>query len=210
MIRWKNFGEPGTCQARRREFVASEIENVLTYLARVTGQIPTLQLALGWLLANQARVQLVDRHAANQVLAMSFGAHRRIEIPMAPWMGYVRGVPVPDPLIWAEAAKEWPQNLISVQVATDDLYLSNLMRPLIRPHRDRLERQELERQMQSLRTDVDRALDLYSEIRHIMEATPERGGELSIFLQFAEQDMQGLGRQLQRFKEQLEESPRTE
>lgn len=183
--------------------MASEPENVLAYLARLTVQIPTVQLAIGWLLANQARVQFVEHHAQDQILAMTFSAHRRIEIPMVPWMGYLRGVPVPDPLIWVEAAEQWPQHLISIHVATDDLRLSNLMQPLIRPHQERMARQDLERKVRGLRSDVDRALDLYNEIRHILEVSPEREQELHAFLRLAEHDMQGLGRQLQWFKDQL-------
>ncbi|MCY0884619.1 MAG: hypothetical protein OWV35_01890 [Firmicutes bacterium] len=182
----------------------SDVETVLGYMARATTQYPASQVSLGWLLANARRVQFVARHGADEVLGMTFGIHRRIEIPMVPWMGYVRGVPVPDPLIWMQAAAEWPQSLIGVQVATDDVRLSGLLAPLLTTGAQASGEAAVRSRIRTLREEVDRALDLYNAIRHIMEEEPQRAAELEAFLHMAEHDMKDLGRQLQALKAQLD------
>lgn len=183
----------------------SEVEEVLAYLARVTAQVSPAQFALGWLFANADRVQFTDRTQVERGLAMTFGVHRRIEIPMVPWVGYIRGVPVPDPVIWVQAAKEWGRQPVVVRVATDDHRLAGLLAPLVKQYRGTWERGELEQHIQQLRGEVDRALDLYNEIRHIMEVEPERHAELAAFLEIAQRDMQHLGQRLRLLKERLEQ-----
>lgn len=180
-----------------------ETERILTTLGRMAVHSPAIQLAVGYLLYDPGRVQFVHQLAEDRVLAMTISAHRRIEIPMAPWQGFVRGVPISDPMIWIQAARSQLNQMISVRVSTDDAQLLHLLQPLIQPDRVRLERSRLEHRMEHLRQGVDESLDIYNEVRHLIGVDPERREELSKFLQMAESEMQDLGRELKALKEHL-------
>lgn len=180
-----------------------EIERVLVYLARLSSQTPSIQVALGYLLYDPGRVEFVHQIRDERVLAMAISVHRRIEVPMAPWQGYVRGVPVPDPLTWIQGAKTVSNQPIAVRVSTDDPFLLARLQPLIQPDQDRVERRRMEQRMQDLRRDVDETLDIYNEVRHIMEVDPERQEELNRFLNMAQTEMQALGQELKNLKARL-------
>jgi predicted nucleic acid-binding Zn-ribbon protein len=63
--------------------------------------------------------------------------------------------------------------------------------------------------MQNLRQELDRALDLYNEVRHLMEIDQERQQELEKFLSMAEAEMQNMGRELSQIKARMGQEPPT-
>lgn len=185
-----------------------DIDKLLLYLGRLTGQVPVLQVIVGYLLADPSRVRFVDSLDPQYQVAMTLSVHRRIELPLAPWQGYVRSVPVPDALAWIQASRRMGGE-IAVRVSTDDPVLRQLLAPLIAPERERHARIVMADRMQNLRQELDRALDLYNEVRHLMEIDQARQQELEKFLSMAEAEMQNMGRELSYIKSQLEEGTRS-
>lgn len=183
-----------------------DIDKVLIYLGRLTGQIPALQLIIGYLLSDPSRITFVDSFGSQSDLSMAISAHRRIELPMAPWMGYIRGVPMPDALSWIQAARSMG-GPINVRVSSDDPMVRQLLNPLIMPQRQRQERIMMGERMSQLRQELDRALDLYNEVRHLMEVDQERRDELEKFLSMAETEMHNMGRELTQIKDRLNDGP---
>lgn len=183
-----------------------DIDKLLIYLARLTGQVPALQMIVGYLLSDPSRVRFVASLDQSRQLAMVISAHRRIELPGAPWQGYIRGVPVPDPLAWIQAARSMGGE-IAIRLSSDDPAVVQLLNPLIAPDRDRHERMMMEDRMQNLRQELDRALDLYNEVRHLMEIDHERHQELEKFLSMAEAEMQNMGRELTHLKQRINGNP---
>lgn len=178
---------------------------VLAQLARVLLNAPVAQLMIGYLLANPERVQFVDRLEEGSEVGMAFGAHRRIEVPMVPWLGYVRGVPIPDPLVFLEAVRQMRPGIIAVRISTDDPVLTMRLRPLLAAQRARTERQEVEARIRELREEVDRTLDIYGEVRRLLaDSESQHDPNLPAFLHMAQRQMQELGAELARLKEQLE------
>lgn len=179
----------------------------LTQLARLTVGAPPAQVMVGYLLANLDRVRFVSRIRPDMELAMSFGAHRRIEVPLVPWQGFLRGVPIPDPLLWIDTARQFGRASIAVRVSTDDGTLTELIRPQVDPEELKAQRQELESRMVGLRQEVDRTLDIYAEVRKLMqEPDGEHDPNLTQFYRIAHQQMEQLGEELSRLKERLQES----
>jgi hypothetical protein len=178
---------------------------VLAQLARLMVAVPAAQLMIGYLLAVPERVQFVDRLEDGYEVGMAFGAHRRIEVPMIPWQGFVRGVPIPDPLLWLEAVRQVRPGVIAVRISTDDPVLTSRLRPLLAAVRARTERQEVEQRVQELRAEVDRTLDIYGEVRRLLnDQSGAHDPNLPVFLQMAQQQMQELSAELKRLKERLE------
>ena len=188
------------------ENMREEIDKLLVYIGRVTGQVPVLQVIIGYLLSDPSRVRFVDTLDANRQLGMVLSIHRRIELPMAPWQGYIKSVPVPDALTWIQAARAMGGE-IAVRLSSDDPVLLQRLTPLVAPERARHERVVMADRMQNLRQELDRALDLYNEVRHLMEIDQERQAELEKFLAMAEAEMQNMGRELSQIKERMQESP---
>jgi hypothetical protein len=137
---------------------------------------------------------------------MTLGLHRRIEIPMAPWQGYIRGVPVPDPFAWIEAARRFPHEVIQIRTSTDDGRLLAQLEPMVRDEQQKAERGELQERVVHLRQEVDQVLDIYNELRHLMAVDAERQSELTQFLGMAEHEMHQLGNELNALKERLGET----
>lgn len=180
-----------------------QVERLLVYLGRLTIQVPPIQVVVGYLLSDPGRVQFTHQLRADYPLAMAISAHRRIELPLAPWQGFIRGVPVPDPLTWIQASSNFRGEPIAVRLSSDDPTLLKMLSPLITPEQEREERAQWQTRMENLRQELDRALDLYNEVRHIMEVDHDRAAELEKFLGIAEEEMQGLGRELTMLKERL-------
>lgn len=183
-----------------------DIDKLLLYLGRLTGQVPVLQVIVGYLLADPSRVRFVESLDTQAPLAMGLSVHRRIELPMAPWQGYIRSVPVPDALTWIQAARGIGGE-ISVRVSSDDPMVRQLLTPLLAPERERQERRVMSDRMQNLRQELDRALDLYNEVRHLMGIDEERQQELERFLSMAEAEMQNMGRELTQIKTRMGQDP---
>lgn len=178
----------------------------LAQLARLTAGAPPAHLMAGYLLAHPERTRFVSHLDPEAPLAMTFGVHRRIEVPMMPWQGFIRGVPIPDPLLWIDSTRGEARDRIDVRVSTDDPVMTRLMAPLQARSRPREERAALERHMESLRTEVDRALDIYAEVKRLMQDPDhEADGDLPRFLSMAEGQMEQLGRELARLKARIEE-----
>ncbi len=188
---------------RYGEDMREEIDKLLIYLGRITAQTPHLQMILGFLLSDPSRVRFVATLDTGGELAMAISAHRRIELPISPWQGYIRGVPVPDPIVWIQAARAMRGD-IAIRLSSDDPLVMQLANPLIAPERERRERLVMEDRMQDLRQELDRTLDLYNEVRHLMEIDHERHQELETFLSMAEREMQNMGRELSHLKERIE------
>lgn len=189
------------------EEVGSNLTNVrriLSHLARISVNAPAIQIAVGYLLADPRRVRFVSQFGEGTGLGMAISAHRRIEIPLAPWQGFINGVPVPDPLLWIEAAGTMPNGVVAVRISTDDVELMQRLSPMIAQDRERHERREITERVQSLRQELDRALDLYNEVRHVMEVDQDRQAELTKFLGIAENEMHDLGQELKFLKGRLE------
>ncbi|PSR21903.1 MAG: hypothetical protein C7B45_08960 [Sulfobacillus acidophilus] len=180
-----------------------QIDKLLIYIGRLAGHVPVLQLVVGYLLADPSRARFVDTLDAATHLGMVISVHRRIELPVAPWQGYIRGVPVPDALTWIQAARAMGGD-IAIRVSSDDPIILQLVAALVAPERARRDRRAMEDRMQSLRQELDRALDLYNEVRHLMEVDQERQQELEKFLSMAESEMQSMGRELAQIKEQMQ------
>lgn len=179
-----------------------QVDKLLVHLGRLTNQVPVLQIILGYLLADPSRVRFVDSLDQDAKLAMALSIHRRIELPMAPWQGYIRGVPVPDALTWIQAARGVGGDIL-IRVSSDDSLVLQLLSPLVRPERERHERVVMEDRMQNLRHELDRALDLYNEVRHLMEIDQDRQQELEKFLSIAESEMQQMGQELSQIKRRM-------
>jgi hypothetical protein len=184
-----------------------DARQALAHLARLTMSAPPAHLMVGYLLANADRVRFAPTLTAGADLAMAFGAHRRIEVPMVPWEGYQRGVPIPDPLLWMEAARSHPQSLITVRVSTDDAILSTLLARQYQRREQVDARQMREAQVSRLRQQVDQTLDIYAELKRLL-ADPGRDGdqELPKFLAMAEEQMNYLSQQLTLLKGELDRS----
>lgn len=183
-----------------------QIEQLLIQLARFSTQSPAIQIIVGFLMAEPHRVRVVHQLRRDANLSMSISAHRRIEVPLAPWQGFVRGVPVPDPITWIQASRSYGQEPIAIRVSTDDRTLLELVTPMIAPDQDRAERAGWETRIGNVRQELDRALDLYNEVRHIMEIDHDRADELGQFLSMAESQMQAMGRELKILRGRLEKS----
>ncbi len=181
-----------------------DVRRILTHLARISIAAPAVQIAVGFLLANPNRVRFVSQIGDASGLAMAISVHRRIEIPLAPWQGFINGVPVPDPLLWIEAASGKSNDVIAIRVSTDDLELIQSLAPMVVKDEERHRRAELTDRVQNLRQELDRALDLYNEVRHVMEVDQDRQTELTKFLGIAEQEMQGIGQELKALRTRLE------
>jgi hypothetical protein len=179
----------------------------LDQLARLTVGAPPAHLMVGYLLGNVERVRFVSRLEGDVALGMSFGVHRRIEVPMMPWQGYVRGVPIPDPLLWIQAARMVGTSQILIRVSTDDTQLTRILTPVLEQERQRSERGTLDREIRNLRQEVDRALDIYAEVKKLMD-DPERREDSNLprFMAMAQSQMEQLGAELSRLKARLEES----
>lgn len=182
----------------------TDVRRILTHLARISISAPSVQIAVGFLLANPSRVRFVSQIGEGPGLAMAISVHRRIEIPLAPWQGFINGVPVPDPILWMEAAMGKDGQVITVRISTDDFELIQRLTPLVTKDAERHRRAELSDRVQNLRHDLDQALDLYNEVRHVMEVDQDRHEELSKFLGIAEQEMQGIGQELKFLRSRLE------
>lgn len=182
----------------------TDVRRILTHLARISIAAPAVQIAVGFLLANPNRVRFVSQIGDVPGLTMAISVHRRIEIPLAPWQGFINGVPVPDPLLWIEAASSKHNDVISIRISTDDLELVQRLAPMVVKDEERHRHSELTDRVKSLRQDLDRALDLYNEVRHVMEVDQDRQTELTKFLGIAEQEMQGIGQELKSLRTRLE------
>jgi hypothetical protein len=179
----------------------------LDQLARLTVGAPPAHLMVGYLLGNVERVRFVSRLEGDVALGMSFGVHRRIEVPMMPWQGYVRGVPIPDPLLWIQAARMVGTSQIAIRVSTDDTQLTRILTPVLEQERQRSERGTLDREIRNLRQEVDRALDIYAEVKKLMDDPQRReDSNLPRFMAMAQSQMEQLGAELSRLKARLEES----
>ncbi len=184
-----------------------EVLASLAQLARLTAGVPPAHLMAGYLLAQPDRTRFVSRLDPTAPLGMAFGIHRRIEVPMMPWQGFIRGVPIPDPLLWIDSVRGAPRDAIEVRVSTDDLALTNLLAPVYARTKPREERVAIERHIKNLRTEVDRALDIYAEVKRLMEDPDhEADRDLPRFLSMAEGQMEQLGRELSRLKARLDEN----
>jgi hypothetical protein len=162
---------------------------------------------VGYLLGNVERVRFVSRIRPERELAMSFGAHRRIEVPLVPWQGFVRGVPIPDPLLWIEAARPYRTAPIDVRILTDDRTLTELLRAQLDPEDARERRRDLEERIGQLREEVDRTLDIYGEVRRLLaEPSGEHDPNLPEFYKLAQRQMGQLGEELARLKQRLDET----
>ncbi|PSR32161.1 MAG: hypothetical protein C7B46_15485 [Sulfobacillus benefaciens] len=182
----------------------TNVRRILSHLARISVNAPAIQIAVGYLLADPRRVRFVSQFGEGTGLGMAISAHRRIEIPLAPWQGFINGVPVPDPLLWIEAAGTLPNGVVAVRISTDDVELMQRLSPMITQDRERHERREITERVQNLRQELDRALDLYNEVRHVMEVDQDRQAELTKFLGIAENEMHNLGQELKFLKGRLE------
>jgi hypothetical protein len=176
---------------------------VLTLLARLTVGSPAAQLMIGYLMASPERILFVDRLEREAEAGMVFAAHRRIEVPMVPWQGFVRGVPIPDPLLWLDAVRDVRPGQVMVRISSDDAAVQAALTPFLSRTRARLERRDMEERMRELREEVDRTLDLYGEMRRLMNEESAGDSNLPRFLEMARQQMQELGEELSRVKDRL-------
>ena len=182
-----------------------ETRQTLAHLARLTISIPPAHLMVGYLLGQAERVRFTPTLDTDGALAMAFGVHRRIEVPLVPWEGFARGVPIPDPLLWIEAVRSDTRSPISIRVSTDD----RLMGALLTRHFERRHvgdaRRQREDQVKQLRRQVDQTLDIYAELKRLL-ADPNREAEshLPEFLAMAEEQMAHLSQELTVLKGQMD------
>ncbi len=190
-----------------RDAVTNEVnERILVYLGRISSQFPAIQVVIGYLMAQPQRVRFVHQIEPGRSLGLAIAVHRRIELPVAPWQGYIQGVPVPEPYTWIEAARGYSAETVAVRVSTDDPRLLALLSPLIVADKAQEERIEIRDRMQHLRKEVDQVLDIYNELRNLMAIDKARQGELAKFLGMAEDEMHHLGQELNALKERLGDS----
>lgn len=179
----------------------------LAHLARLTMSIPPAHLMVGYLFAHADRVRFTPTLDMEAGLAMAFGAHRRIEVPLVPWEGFQHGVPIPDPLLWIEAARAHTRTPIAVRVSTDDRLLGSLLARHFERRQVGDARREREDQVRRLRQQVDQTLDIYAELKRLL-ADPEREADAQLpeFLAMAEEHMAQLSQELTALKGQLDQS----
>lgn len=186
------------------QFLATDSQKVLIYIGRIAQQNPSIQTIVGYLMADPGRLRLVYHLKEEFSMSMAISIHRRIEIPLAPWQGFIKGVPVPDPLTLIQAAQDYRGQPVMVRISTDDPVLLQLLNQVLKDEKDKEYRQQLMERMDGVRTELDRALDLYNEVRNIMEVDRDRQDELAKFLSLAESQMQGMGQELKALKAHLQ------
>ena len=186
--------------------MAADQQKILAYIGRVAHQSPVIQMVVGYLMADPGRLSFVRQWPDDQTLAMAMSLHRRLELAGPVWQGYVRGVPVPDPLTWIQAAAPFRASGVAVRLSTDDVWLMEAVQPMVLREQAAESRTHLAERMRSVRQELDRALDLYNEMRHIMEVDRERQPHLEKFLAMAQTQMQGMGQELKMLKDNLDES----
>lgn len=175
-------------------------EQILSYLTRVTTGSASLQLALGYLIGNKNRVTFV-KNLETAVVGMIISVHRRIEVPTVPWQGVIADTTVADPLTWILTVSEhYSATNIAVRIATDDMALVQKLEPLLQSEVAASERRWTLEKMGKIREELDSTLDLYNEMRNLLEVDQSRSHELEKFLQLAETQMKSLGEGLKELK----------
>ena len=174
----------------------------LMNLSRMLPHHPGLMMLLGFLAGRLDRLHFVatldeaDPAAARIVLSTP---HARI------WTGrwfraWIGQAEVPDPVVLISALAERDGDIyLALDIGPRPAWLEAVLAPAAVPEpadpRDRLE---------ELRERVDRALDIYNECRRQLEQGDEqRREELEFFLELARREVEELGREIQRLKQEI-------
>ncbi len=162
-------------------------------------QSPDMAFLLGFLAGNLARLHFV-RSLEGAPVAIAIAAGRRHIWPGSVFEARVHSVPVPIPgaLVSALVENDEP---ICVRVALDDPAEAAWFEPLLVDSYVHVQGDQpedtLALRVQNVRGRIDQSLDIYRECRRLLS---DGGGEdearLKFFLGLAEQEIEGLGRQL--------------
>ena len=179
----------------------------LMQLAERLPKHPALMLLIGFLAARLPRVHftlpsLLPEDAEVRVAITTPQARIWTGRWFRAWLGQAA---VPDPVVLVSALTERDVDIyLSVDFgpAVPEWYeaaVSGALAPVEQAPTDRLE---------DLRRRVDHALDIYNECRRMLEAgDAEREKELQFLLELARQEVEALGAELRRLKEELPASP---
>lgn len=185
-------------------------------MGRHLPQSPDMTFLLGFLAGNLERLHFV-RSLEGAPVGIAIAAGRRHIWPGSVFEAHVHSVPVPLPgaLVSTLVENDEP---ICVRVSFDDPAEAAWFEPLLVPSyaEVRAERpaDTLRQRVESLRGRIDQSLDVYRECRRLLaEGEGEDEARLRFFLGLAEQEIEGLGRQLSTLNGQLsgrspEEGPR--
>jgi len=169
-------------------------------------QSPDMTFLLGFLAGNLSRLHFV-RSLEGAPVAIAVAAGRRHIWPGSVFEAHVHSVPVPilGALVSTLVENDEP---ICLRVAFDDPAESAWFEPLLidsyaQVRGDR-PADTLAVRVQNVRGRIDQSLDVYRECRRLLsEGAGEDEARLKFFLGLAEQEIEGLGRQLSALNGQL-------
>ena len=120
--------------------------------------------------------------------------------PRISYEGFVRDVQMPDPFLFIAAMAD-SDEIIDVLLEFDGADQAEwFQKVLVDTAADR--RTQPEERKANLRNQIDRMLDIYSEIQQqLKEGAGEREKDLKRFLEMAKQDMARLNREIERIEE---------
>ncbi len=177
-------------------------------IGRHLPQIPDLTFLFGFLAGNLSRLHFV-RSLEGAPVAISVATGRRHIWPGSVFEARVHEVPVPFPatLVSTLAENEDP---ICLRASFDDpaesAWFEALLVDSYHSVRDGQSGDSLSERMRSVRGRIDQSLDVYRECRRLLgEGTGEDAHRLKFFLGLAQDEIEGLGRQLAELTSRLQD-----
>lgn len=162
----------------------------------------------GLLMGAVHRVHFV-RDLTGAPIAVQINMGRARVWPTPPWQASVGGMDFPDPLTLASALARRSEPICvkaSFDGAEED---EEFQRVLVDSYADVVAGRtagvvQAESRMEDLRSRIDRALDIYNEVRRLMEEGDEaRRAELAVFQKMAQEELQACTRELRALELQV-------
>lgn len=181
---------------------------ILLRFGMLVQQNPLLTFVVGLLAGAVGRVHFV-RSLEGAPIAIELSQGRAVVWPGPPLKVSVHGVAIGDPMSLG-AALSLSTDPICVRFRCEPVERSEAYQRLVVDSYSEVaagrpaEVQVRERRVRELRSQIDRALDVYNECVRLLEtAGPERREELQAFLHIAEQELQACGRELKALEQEL-------
>lgn len=154
---------------------------------------------LGFLAGRLDRVSFVRSLEHSQV-GVRMSTRRFGLWPRIAYEGFIRDVQMPDPFLFISAMADSDES-IDVLLEFDGAEQAEWFQKVLIDHAaDR--KQEPKEKLTSLRDQIDRMLDIYSEIQvQLKKGDSERKKDLNRFLEMAEKDMARLNREIERIEQ---------
>ncbi|HCD41088.1 MAG TPA: hypothetical protein DEQ54_00515 [Firmicutes bacterium] len=180
----------------------------LNNFTKLVGDDPVLAYLMGFLAGQVDRVHFVrDLRGADISLRLSQAS--LTVWPGAPFTASVGGVVVPHPVAFVKAVGQTnPDRQIFVSLSFDRADEAEWYQEVLLPDVSHVQfgTQAAEEKVTSLRSELDRALDIYAECKKLMgESGSERKKELDYYISVAETEMKQLSAQLEEVSRQLKQ-----